>query len=656
MTYQISDILLNKYHIQRVLGSGAFAEVYLAEHLDTKGLRALKVLRKDTPGLGSSDLRDFEARFQLEAQLGELFDHPNLVRVYDFERDQDVLILVMEYCPGGSLADLLRETQRKGENLPVEQVVQIGIDAAHGLAALHQKDIVHRDLKPSNILLDSQGRAKVSDLGLAQTPGGISQRSLLGSLAPRHPGTPGYMSPEQARETDYLRPAADVYALGAVLFEALTLRMLQNQKPGVLAGGLRAGVPGWLDELVGRMLQKDPEQRPWDGGEVLGLLRKGAAKTDKASVYRGVKKLPAFLAGLALLVVLLAAVFLLNRPQPAPGESAERQPTKGILITQPVEPRDTPSQQSAGVMETRQVQPGATLPQPAPTTNRIATWTALPAATRTQRPTASPMPTVESKIPPAQAVLGDIWTSPVDEMELVYIPAGEFQMGCDPAHNNNYYCPNDEEPLHKVSLDAYYIDKTEVTNAQYKMCVADNNCDAPAQTNSHTRDSYYNAGYVNYPVIYVSWYDARDYCTWAGRALPTEAQWEKAARGTTSWLYPWGDEEPTCKFITGKVNGNLCKGDTASVGSYPSGASPFGVLDMSGNVAEWVSDWYTDTYYESLDRFINPTGPTSGTRKVIRGGAWNSEFAMLKLHNRSTEDPEWGSSYIGFRCVFFPIQ
>ena len=203
MPYQPGDILLNKYRIESHVGSGAFAEVYHATHLELKAPRALKVLRRDAPGLGSTEFRAYEDRFKLEAQLGAMLDHPNIVRVHDFERDGEALILVMEYCEDGSLASRLQEAQRKGERLAVDAVLQIGLEAAQGLAELHKRDVVHRDLKPSNILFDSQGRAKVGDLGLAQTPHGPSMRSLLSQAAP-HPGTPGYMSPEQLDSRNYL--------------------------------------------------------------------------------------------------------------------------------------------------------------------------------------------------------------------------------------------------------------------------------------------------------------------------------------------------------------------------------------------------------------------------------------------------------------------
>jgi len=216
---------------------------------------------------------------------------------------------------------------------------------------------------------------------------------------------------------------------------------------------------------------------------------------------------------------------------------------------------------------------------------------------------------------------------------MAFVPAGKFTMGS----NNGY---DDEKPPHEVYLDAYYIDKYEVTNSSYKACVDTSICKLPNDVRH-----YNDPNYINHPVVYVDWQMAQTYCEWRGTRLPTEAEWEKAARGTDDRLYPWGDTA-SCE----QANYSNCVDDTTAVGKYKSGASPYGIYDMAGNVWEWVADWYLSDYYQILGSdSSNPLGPTTGDGRGIRGGDWTNDAVYIRVANRSYSNSF--EDYIGFRCA-----
>ena len=235
--------------------------------------------------------------------------------------------------------------------------------------------------------------------------------------------------------------------------------------------------------------------------------------------------------------------------------------------------------------------------------------------------------------------VGSTWTRPADGMVMVSVPAGSFIMGSNGGDL-------DKTPVHKVNLDAFWIDKTEVTNRMYADCVTAGACQVPSSSQSFTHNNYYdNPQYADYPVIYMGWNSAQSYCKWAGARLPSEAEWEKAARGTDGRIFPWGNDGPDNSLL----NYNQNVGDTTAVGSYPSGASPYGALDMAGNVWEWVSDWYDKTYYDQSAR-SNPEGPSNGTYRVMRGGAWNSDDYYVLASSRGGSNPANAYYEFGIRC------
>ncbi|MDY7041541.1 MAG: formylglycine-generating enzyme family protein [Chloroflexota bacterium] len=237
--------------------------------------------------------------------------------------------------------------------------------------------------------------------------------------------------------------------------------------------------------------------------------------------------------------------------------------------------------------------------------------------------------------------LGETWTRPTDKMVMVIVPAGEFEMGLNEKYSG-------AQPAHAVTLDSFWIDQNEVTNGQYRLCVEAGSCDPPARSSSSTRESYYdNEDCVDYPVIYVSWFQAVSYCEWAGGRLPTEAEWEYAARGPGSSVYPWGDDLPNDALLN-YVNYVHDVHDTTEVSSYPSGASWCGALDMAGNVWEWVEDWYGDY---PASRQVNPIGPSSGGLRVIRGGSWGSTLCFVRSAVRFRNPPDATNFNVGFRCV-----
>ncbi len=255
-------------------------------------------------------------------------------------------------------------------------------------------------------------------------------------------------------------------------------------------------------------------------------------------------------------------------------------------------------------------------------------------------------------------------------IEMVRIPAGEFLMGSTDADKS---ADGNEKPQHKVTLDEYLIGKYDVTNAQFAAfakatgykTTADKEGRGYAYTGSywgdvngadwqHPKGPWSDlSGKDNHPVLQVSWDDAVAFCAWVkqttGRQvqLPTEAQWEKAARGTDGRIYPWGNDASNASLLKCNMNAK----DTTEVGKYsPLGDSPYGLADMAGNVWQWTADWYSDTYHAS-SLASNPQGPTTGSGRVMRGGAWSGYPSLVRTANRAWSKLSYHNDYVGFRVV-----
>ena len=228
-------------------------------------------------------------------------------------------------------------------------------------------------------------------------------------------------------------------------------------------------------------------------------------------------------------------------------------------------------------------------------------------------------------------------TSPTDGMEQVFVPEGEFMMGKPGT-------PDFDSPEHLVYVDAFWIDRVEVTNHMYAACVDAGACSPP-----FTEENPYYGKWVyrNLPVTFVNWYQATEYCAWAGRRLPTEAEWEKAARGTDQREYPWGEADATPRLAN---YAESLIGEPVSVYRYPSGASPFGALNMVGNVREWLADWFDKSYYLSSPS-NNPTGPETGIERSMRSGAYDAEANEIYTTSRYKHEPQSAGLSRGFRCA-----
>jgi serine/threonine protein kinase len=658
----IGQILLDQFRVDAFIASGGMGVVYRVWDLNRNVNLAMKVLHAEL----AEDPSIFK-RFQREARALQKLAHPNIIQFYGLFRTADFAFILERFIDGPTLKDILRNYH--GQPMPPNETLSYlkALSAALGYAHVH--GVVHCDVKPGNVMIDKGGVIYLTDFGIARHA--ESTTTTLATV-----GTAAYMAPEQI-QGDPVNPATDVYALGVLLF-----KMLTGQRPfrgsvsdtdsmSSTAGEriryehlhvsppdpktINPNLSDSLAQVLLKALSKDPEERysdiqtlfsqacsaigvsPAEVEERVSITelpqpypRPWVEKTadseaefpktkDKRTIdWRRPPIIGAF--GLIAFIVIIL-IWTVGTPPPPPPAFTQTptnmdEPTQTVIV----------------------VGPGVTETQPTPTS------TDLPIPTKTPTPTNTPIIAV---------------SNPMDIAELIHIPSGEFIMGSD--KNNDPYWYGAEGPSHRVYLEGYWIYRTEVTNRMYQTCVEQHACPRPAYNKSSTRAEYFsNPAYDNYPVIFVSSDDAISYCRWAGGRLPTEAEWEKAARGEDSRLFAWGNQPPTgelANYCDRNCSDNLRDSsqddgyrDTSPAGNYPKGSSPYGLLDMAGNVWEWTSDWFDPVYYK-VAPLENPLGPASGQRRVVRGGSWYNPAEGIRTVNRRSERPGTTTETLGFRCV-----
>lgn len=638
MALQPGETILDKYRIVKTLGEGAMGRVWLAEEcIANKRLVAIKEPLPKT--LNNDASRDyFERELEISTRLYEL-NVPHVVRAITVEPFEGYYLLVMDYKSGGDLAKLI---EQHPASLPIERAVSIALDVLAALDGAHKcpQQIIHRDVKPSNILLDNEdvglAKAYVTDFGFAQLPS-MSGRSRL--AAPGHPNTPWYAAPEQLNSGAPLKPAADLYAVGCVLWEMLTgqkysdyrqergtkaLRCtirrasqgyrLSSWLPGSKPSVQRRDVPPWLDAVVMKALRDRPEDRWQSADEMTRAIKVGQQK-DFQRTEKIKRRQQAKAQGLALVHRLVGIERSVGRQL----DLAQNRWRQATIRSQEILRRSW----SSLMQGTRNAKLSRSW------------WMLVPFIGLLLVAISMVLIGTPDLNVPDQAM-------PKTDMEMVNVPAGEFVMGSPFGYRHS---PN-ESPQRSVYVNSFSIDKTEVTVAQYRRCVEDEACSPPVAAPGC---NYQVEGKSDHPINCVTWHQARTYCLWVNKRLPSEAEWEKAARGTDARVYPWGNDWDAAK-VNSKESGISA---TVAVGVFQLGASPYGALDMAGNVWEWTEDWYNTSYYEQSP-VENPRGPDAGETRVLRGGAWLNTKEDVTVTRRVGLSPDGAFTYAGFRCAHSP--
>jgi len=641
---------IGRYRIVGELGSGGMGIVYRAVDPVLGREVAIKTLKLSE--LSDTAERDaLRERLAREARAAAALSHSGIVAVHDVVQQGDLFNIVMERIEGQTLAHVLTTEPP----LEVTTVFRIVREAAAALDYAHRKGIVHRDIKPANLMLDESGAVKIADFGIAKiTTSQTRTQSASGLIV----GTAGYMSPEQLRGAT-IDGNADQFSLAVVAYE-----MLARRRP-FMADSLIA--------LTHQVVFEEPPTlstlRPGLGTGVDAVFHKALAKSS-ADRY---PSCCAFAEALESQIntsinaptVAFPAIPLTPPPTLHPTQLLTQHPTQPVPQQPTIPPAKLPPRSRwliamigifvilllagvAGVYFLRRtytLSPPTVAAQPAPPkqpapTPPIAVAKALP-------PTPAP---AKAKAPllPAVVKAGTVRVNKKDGQKYVWIPPGDFTMGCVP---NDSACGAFAKPSHRVTISAgFWMAQTSTTVAAYKLSVSE-----------MPKAPKFNPDWTltDHPMIEVNWDDATAYCTRAGGRLPTEAEWEYAARGgVADTLFPWGNDasHDFANFGEG-TNGADERGsilgkdqwmNTSPVASFaPNG---FHLYDMIGNVSQWCSDWFSPSYYGSSPE-KDPRGPETGTLRIARGSSWKSPPRFTHTSIRGSRKPDERGLTTGFRCV-----
>lgn len=663
---------LTRYETIHKLGrnENTIATVYLARDKHLNRNVALKVLPQSLT-LDSTEYAQFQTQVRLMANLAL----DAVVPVLDYGLWGANPYIVSQYMPHGALTDKLAAVP-----LTLEKASAWLTRLAVTLDHIHGSGIAHGDLKPNNILYTAQNRPAIADYGFVQIVRLLRPDTrTFSELA-----DPLYCAPElfDAQSAPTLR--SDLYSLATVLFEALTgttpftakthraLRRQHRKKTVPQLASLLPASPPDLQAILDIALAKDPSVRYGSFTEFAAAFSAVVAPTQAA------KQVAA------------------TTPDPEPAIKRKPRKKPALVETKPdaaeldaLEPIQSHASQVDA--ETPMIASGAAL-------DTLEETELIPDAPEEelylsqrlwlliQRPSVKLLLRAGYSalllaigfwagmwfIDPQSAGIADPYSTTLTDVivddfghEMVLIPEGEFVMGSNLGDQ-------DEQPVHSVFLDSYYIDKFEVTNEQYVEFLNDvGNFEEGGKPwvddiapwdgiEVVGEDAWRTAsGFVNMPVVGVTWHGASAFCFWRGGDLPTEAQWEKAARGTTAPLYPWGNTYDPAKAnvcdtncARNWANDEIDDGfaGAAPIGSFPEGASTYGVFDMAGNVAEMVADWQDGSYYQ-VSEAVNPAGPVRGNFRVLRGGSFYFRIEEVRTSNRSGWLPTDRNDFIGFRCA-----